>query len=346
MSNLATTPANLAGGTYASILTEKAAELRDALIQQTLKDQYSRERAIDEGVTRRHPELMAGSLSYRQEAETFLGGLADYFDWVVPAFETFLTPDPDDINPAVDMLGTIQGWFDGRVDSANDWTGASPGLTRVNSVRAEMTTGWTGAFAENFIDHFVTPLETLLPSQRNLAQLVQEQLTCNKVIYIRRRQSALDLLDASIFATRNLAAEQKAENAKWATIVAVAAGTTLGPFAHGLGILGSLLLDAGGTVAQGLVPDKTNLPISSFPIEGRTTADICAKITIAMSALERDTYAQEQQVANALRAITQVVEKLRRDAVLANASGPFSLERPALADATAGELVRNMRPAR
>ncbi|GAA4923660.1 hypothetical protein [Actinoplanes utahensis] len=347
MSNLARTPAHLVGNAYVSALTGKAAQLRDALIQQTLKDYASWERSIDENVIRRHPELRIGTQDYMREVETFRGRIGDAFDWVVPAFETFGTPDPDDIDPAIEMLGTIQGWFDGEVDTTNNWTGANPALERVNLVGAEMIAGWRGSFTDNFIDHFVTPLATVLPNQRNLAQLVQEQLTCNKVIYIQRRQSAMDLLDASIYATQNLDNEIDADAAKWATIAAVAVGTTLGPFVAGWGIGLALMLDAGGTIAQGLVPDKEEKKaITRFNIGGRTTADVTANIMTAISALERDTYSQEQQVATALRDITRVIESLRRPSMVSNTSGPFSLERSALADATAAELTRNMQPKR
>ncbi|WP_430783635.1 hypothetical protein [Actinoplanes sp. G11-F43] len=347
MPSTATTPAHLVGTTFRTALTGKAARLRDALIRKTLEDYASWERAIDDEVVRRHPELRIGTQTYLQEVEAFRGRIGDHFDWVVPTFETFLTPDPDDVNPAIEMLGTIQSWFDGKADATEKWTGTNPALVRVNDVRAEMVAGWRGAFTDNFIDHFVSPLQSVLPNQRNLAQLVQEQLTCNKVIYIQRRQSIIDLLDASIFATQNLAADQKADIAKWATIAAVAAGTTLGAFTTGIGLTAALVLDAGGTIAQGLVPEKVDKKaLNGFDIEGRTTADICAKISIAIGTLERDTYGQEQQVASALRNITQALERLRRPAVLFNVSGPFSVETPALAGATAAELTRNLKPRR
>lgn len=344
MNDLAMTPVHLAGDAFAMTLRAKATKLRDELIRQTLDDMASWERAVEAEMGRTHPELRVGTRTYLEEVQTFRERVPQDFAWVLPTFEAFLTPDPDATNPAIDTLGTIRTMFDGEPDSSNNWTGTSPALTRINTVRAEMVASWRGQFTNNFIDHFVDPLQTVLPNQRNLAQLVQEQLICSKILYIRRRQSVLDLIDNATLAVQNLTGRYDAAGVgKWATIAAIALGTSLGPFVTGLGLLSAIMLDAGGTILQGLVPDGERA-VTKMELAGYTAAEVAAKVTMAISALERDTYEQERLATDALRAISQALENMRRPAVLSNTSGPFSVATPALVSATPAELIAGLHP--
>jgi hypothetical protein len=229
MNDSAVTPAHLSGGAFAVTLRTRATKLRDELIRQTLEDIASWERAVEAEMGRSHPELRVGTRTYLEEVQAFREGVPRDFAWVLPAFEAFLAPDPDATDPAIDTLGAIRTMFDGEPDSSNNWTGTSPALTRINTVRAEMVASWRGQFTNNFIDHFVDPLQTVLPNQRNLAHLVQDQLICSKILYIRRRQSVLDLLDNATLAVQNLTGRYDAADVgKWATIAAIALGTASG----------------------------------------------------------------------------------------------------------------------
>lgn len=336
MSDHATTPPELTGALYESTVRQQAAKLRDELIKQTLEDLESWRKAVDNEWSKAHPE--DGNLSpippeeieqYRTKVRT------EYFAWVVPAFEKYLTPDPDDIDPVVDSLRKIEGMFEGEGDTAGDFTGASPALSRINDVRQDMAE-WEGSFKNNFIDNFLTPLQSVVPNQRKLVNLVRQQLECNKIIYIRYRAAVLDLLKKGIDAAQmlNNARDPKAE--LWGTLVACAVGTALGAVTGGWGLaVTAVLLDAGGTLAQGLIPQPTPTNDLGAP----TAVEVSTKISQAMSRLDQDTSEQERLVATALNDICGMLEASRSKTIAGNTAGNFSIASPALNDATGTQIT-------
>jgi hypothetical protein len=343
MPDHATTPPELAGGTYESTVRNQAAKLRDELIEQTLEDIESWLQAVENEWAKAHPDQSNLPPIPPQEVEQYRNHVrTEYFAWVVPAFERYLTPDPDDLDPVIDTLRTIEGMFEGDGDGAGNFHGASPALSRINDVRAEMG-GWEGSFKNNFIDNFLTPLQSVVPNQRQLVTLVRNQLECNKIIYIRYRSAVVGLLKKGIDAAQilNNGRDPKAE--LWGTLVACALGTALGAVTGGWGLaLTAVCLDAGGTLLQGLLPD----PPETNDLSAPTAVEVGTKISQAMSALDVDTSAEEQRVAEALNAITSMLESQRSQDIFANKAGDFSVAAPSLNDATPTDITSGgFRPA-
>jgi len=336
MSDHATTPPELAGAAYERTVREQATKLRDELIKQTLEDIESWRKAVDNEWARAHPDQAATSPIPPEEIEQYRTHVrTEYFAWVVPAFERYLTPDPDDIDPVLDALRKIEGMFEGQADTAGNFTGASPALSRINDVRVDMAQ-WEGSFKNNFIDNFLTPLQSVVPNQRKLTNLVRHQLECNKIIYIRYRSAVLELLTKGIHATQmlNNARDPKAE--LWGTLVACAVGTALGAITGGWGLAATaVLLDAGGTLAQGLIPE----PPPTNDLSAPTAVEVGTKISQAMSKLDGDTLDQERMVAAALDEICGMLEQNRSKAIHANLAGNFSVAAPQLNDATPRQIT-------
>lgn len=343
MPDHATTPAHLAGAAYEDTVRRQAANLRDELIRQTIEDMDSWLKAAENEWTRAHPDRPFGPPIPPEEVEQYRAKVrTEYFAWVVPAFERYLTPDPDDIDPVIDTLRTIEGMFEGDGDGAGNFHGASPALSRINDVRAEMN-GWQGSFKNNFIDNFLTPLQSVVPNQRQLVTLVRNQLECNKIIYIRYRSAVLDLLKKGIDATQMLDNGRDPKAELWGTLVACAVGTALGAVTGGWGLaLVAVCLDAGGTLMQGLIPN----PPETNDLSAPTAVEVGTKISQAMSALDHDTSAEEQRVAKALNAITSMLETRRRQDIFANRAGDFSVASPQLDEATPPQITGGgLRPA-
>ncbi|WP_430786191.1 hypothetical protein [Actinoplanes sp. G11-F43] len=112
MSGRAATPPELAGVAYERRVRQQAQRLKAELIRQTLDDITSWKRAVDDKWDNLHPDLPFNSpippaevAQYREQVRT-----RDY-EWIVPSFERFLVPDPDDLNPALDALARIEGMF-------------------------------------------------------------------------------------------------------------------------------------------------------------------------------------------------------------------------------------------
>ena len=336
MSDQPTTPADLAGARYETTVRQQAAKLRDELIKQTIEDMESWLKAAENEWTAAHPDKPFGSPIPPQEVEQYRAKVrTEYFEWVVPAFERYLAPDPDDIDPVIDSLRKIEGMFEGQADTAGNFTGASPALSRINDVRTDMA-AWEGSFKNNFIDNFLTPLQSVVPNQRKLVSLVRGQLECNKIIYIRYRAAVVKLLEKGIHATQmlNNARDPKAE--LWGTLIACAIGTALGAVTGGWGLAATaVLLDAGGTLAQGLIPN----PPETNDLSAPTAVEVGIKISQAMNALDHDTSEQERLVANALNEITGMLENNRSKAIFANTAGNFSVAAPQLDDATGKQIT-------
>ena len=343
MSGEVTTPADLAGGTYDSTVRQQAQKLHDELVKQTLEDIESWMRAVENEWAKAHPGEQMGPPIPPEEVEGYRGKVrTEYFEWVVPAFEKCLKPDPDDLNPVIDTLRKIEGMFEGSADTAGNFTGASAALGRINDVRTEMS-GWEGSFKDNFIDNFLTPLQSVVPNQRKLLSVVREQLECNKIIYIRFRKAVLELLKKSIDATQmlNNARDPKAE--LWGTLVACALGTALGAVTGGWGLAATaVLLDAGGTLAQGLLPN----PPETNDLGAPTAAEVAVKVSQALSKLDGDTFEQEKLVADALNALATMLDDNRAKSIKANTPGNFSVAEPKLNEATPKQITDgSFRPA-
>jgi hypothetical protein len=335
------TPADLAGQSYERAVRDRAGRLKQELIRQTLEDAASWTRAVNDKWANAHPGEWDGLPidkaevdQYRQQVST-----RDY-EWVVPSFERFLQPDPDTLDPIINALATIEGSLQGQANANGTWTGASAALGRINDVRDDLKF-WDGAFKDNFIDYFVTPLEAVVPNQREVIRYTRQAVEGAKIIHIRMRRAVLNMLDTGIKATQQLSngACTGADVMKWGSIAMCVVGSAVGALATGPAavLAGAVIIDAGGTILNGLVPpdeEKTKLELAA-----ETATGVASNILNAQSVLGNDTYVAEEDVARSLRSLHQIVVEGRMSTLTSNVSGPFGVATPALADATPAQIT-------
>ncbi|BEL02018.1 hypothetical protein Q0Z83_002090 [Actinoplanes sichuanensis] len=329
------TPADLAGQAYQQAVRDRAGKLKQELIRQTLEDAASWTRAVNDKWANAHPGEWDGLPidqaevdRYRQQVST-----QDY-EWVIPSFERFLDPDPDALDPIIAALATIEALLDGNANPDGTWTGVSPALGRINDVRDDLKF-WDGAFKDNFIDYFVTPLQTVVPNQREVIKYTRSAIEGSKIVHIRMRRAVLNLLDQGIKAAQQLSngACTGADVLKWGSIAMCVVGTAVGGLVTGPAavLAGAVLVDVGGTILNGLVPpdeEKTKLELAA-----ETATGVASNILNAQSVLGNDTYVAEEGIARSLRSLHQLVVEGRLPTLTSNASGPFGVATPALADA-------------
>ncbi|GAA4590248.1 hypothetical protein BJY16_009174 [Actinoplanes octamycinicus] len=335
-----TTPADVAGEAYATAVRTKSLKLKQELIRQTLEDSASWTRAVNDKWANDHPGEWDGLpippeeiQQYRQRVQT------EDYEWVVPSFERYLEPDPDKLTPIIDALAKVEAMLQGRADQEGGWTGSSPALQRINDVRADMTL-WEGAFKENFVDRFLTPLGNVVPNQREVIALSREQLEGAKIIHIRFRKSVLSMLDNGIKAVQQLSnsACKGSDVLKWGSIALCVVGTIGGGMTLGVGAAAAAVaIDVLGTVAGGLVPSDKEA--TKLDLAANTATEVAGKILSAQSALDNDTYSQEEIVTTALRSLYSIVSTERQPTRTSNRSTAFGVATPALADATPGQIT-------
>jgi hypothetical protein len=322
------TPADLAGGTYKGTVREKSAQLKQELIKQTLDDIESWRKAVDLEWAQAHPDQGNLSPIPPAEIEGYRNTVRnDYYEWVEPAFEKYLEPDPDATNPMIAALRTIESSFEGSQDDAGNFSGGSPALSRINDVRTDMSQ-WQGDLQTNFIDNFLTPLQSASVNQAAVAKVVREQLECNKVLYIRYRKGVLELLDKSIQAVQTLNNGKDPKSFTWGTLVGIAVGTGLTLGTGGLAVGGAVLI-IGSTISQGLVPD----PPKTNELSAPTAQEVAVKVSEAMSAMDADVIEEERKVERAFNNLLDTIGDARRQ------GGPLSVPEPALSSARPGEIT-------
>ncbi|MFY1686336.1 hypothetical protein [Plantactinospora sp. WMMB782] len=327
MSSQVDTPADLAGGTYKGTVREKASQLKQELIRQTLDDIESWRKAVDLEWAQTHPESPHSPIP-PEEIEGYRNTVRnEYYEWVEPAFEKYLEPDPDATNPMIASLRTIESSFGGSQDDAGNFSGANSALSRINDVRTDMSQ-WQGDLQVNFIDNFVSPLQTASINQAAVAKVVREQLECNKILYIRYRKGIIELLDKSIQAVQTLNNGKDPKSFTWGTLVGIAVGTglTLGP--AGWAIAGAVLI-AGSTLSQGLVPD----PPKTNELSAPTAQEVAVKVSEAMIKMDGDMVEEERKVEQALKNLLDTIGDAR------TASGPLAVPEPAISSARPGEIT-------
>jgi hypothetical protein len=356
------TPPGLAGSTYQSAVTSKANDLKQALINQTIADVESWAKAMQNEYAQAHPDRPSDTVipdgggwvrhvdkngnSAEQvipeaELEKYRTTIrTSYYEWVVPAFERYLTPDPDAINPMIEAMRKIEGMFHGSSDGAGHANFASPGLARSNDVRADMGY-WQGAFREDFIDNFVTPLETVSINQATLAAAVRSQLVCGKGIYVEYRDAVIKLLDKSLEAVKLLNNQRDPKPCLWGTLVGISIGTALTLVTGGVAMAGAALI-IGATLAQGVIPDapKTN------DLAAPTAQEVAINIGDAMTKLDADVAGHEDSLKTVFDNITKFIADTRDGKVHSNVSGPLNVAAPVLDSATQAEIDKKLTPSR
>ncbi|MEV6811057.1 hypothetical protein [Micromonospora sp. NPDC051296] len=347
MTESVTTPSDLAGSAYENTVRTKAAELKRELIRQTLDDIESWRKAVDVQWERAHRTGNTSAPSpmspippeeieaYRQTVHN------DYYEWVVPAFERHLLPDPDAINPMIDGLRTIESSFHGSQDNAGNFTPASPALSRINDVRADMN-HWQGDMQVNFIDNFLTPLQNVSVNQAAVAKVVREQLECSKIMYIRYRKAVVNLLDQSIEAVRELNNSKDPKSYTWGTLIGIAVGTGLTIATGGVAVAGAVLI-MGSTLAQGLVPD----PPKTNELSAPTAQEVAVNVSDALSKLSGDVFEEERKVQDAFNNICQTIADSRAASIMNNKAGPLAVATPSVSTARPSEITDgSLRPSR
>lgn len=335
MADQVITPPELTGATYEATVRNKAGELKAELIKQTIDDIESWRLAVDVQHQRAHPNEPDTGAPYDPVE---VAGYKDivrnsYYEWVVPAFERYLQPDPDATNDMIAGLRTIESMFQGSQDNAGHFTAASPALARINDVRADMGV-WQGDMQVNFIDNFVTPLQTVSVNMGSIAKLVREQLECNKVLYIRYRKGILKLLEDSIEAVKTLNNGRDPKSHTWGTLIGISVGTALTLATGGVAAAGAVLIIS-STIAQGLTPD----PPKKLDLGAPTAQEVAVKITEAMSKMDADMLVEEDKVENAFRNIYTSVSGSRRSSISANTSGDLAVATPRVATAQPGDIT-------
>lgn len=329
------TPAEFAGSVFESAVRSKAAELKRELIRQTLEDIESWRKAVDLEWQRAHPDQWSGSPIPPEEIETYQNTVRnDYYEWVEPAFEKRLQPDPDAINPMIAALRTIESMFGGSQDNAGNFSPASPALARINDVRTDISF-WQGDLQTNFIDNFLTPLQTVSMNQAAAAKLVREQLECCKILYIRYRKAILDLLDQAIGAVKTLNNQRDPEAHMWGTLIGISLGTAV-MVIPGIGwAIGGAVLVASSTIAQGLAPD----PPKTFEVSAPTAQEVAVKVSEALSKLSSTMLDEERQVEEAFRNVYNGIADSRRTSINNNTAGPLAVAVPDVCDAKPAEIL-------
>ncbi|MBN1170988.1 MAG: hypothetical protein JXA67_02335, partial [Micromonosporaceae bacterium] len=317
------TPAELAGGAFESTVRAKASELKRELIKQTMEDIESWSKAVEVQWQQAHPNGGVQSPITEAEYQKYVGTVQnEYYEWVEPAFERRLTPDPDAINSMIAALRTIESSFQGSQDNAGNFSPASPALSRINDVRTDMG-HWQGDLQSNFIDNFLTPLQTVSINQASVAKVVREQLECNKVMYIRYRKGILNLLNQSIEAVKVLNNQRDPKSYTWGTLVGISVGTALTLCSGGLAVAGAVVI-IGSTLAQGLVPD----PPKTFELGAPTAQEVAVNIAGALSKMDNDISLEEKKVEDSLRNIHTTIAGARSSAINGNTAGPLSVAVP------------------
>lgn len=355
MSSQVETPPELAGATFDGTLRRRAGELKQELIRQTLADVESWVKAMQREYELAHPDRpddtvipdgsgwvrrVGPTASHEQiipeaELERYRNAVRnEYYEWVVPAFERYLQPDPDAVNPMIGALRQIESMFGGSQDNSRELTASDPALKRIGDVRSEMS-HWVGDFQINFIDNFLTPLENTPGNCAAAAKMAREVLELNKVAYIAQRKAVLDLIDTSMDALKELAATKSPDAHTWATLIGIAAGTVLTGFTVTAWI--GITLISASTLAQGLTPDEKTKSNLSAP----TAQEVAVKISEALAKVSEKVREDEETVLRLFQTLAEGIANSRAKV------GELKVPRPSIVSAGAGDVTSGgLRPSR
>ncbi len=328
------TPAGLRSPHFDETVMGKAAELKQLLISQTLDDLRSWEKAVDDEWARAHPGEWAGSPIPPEEVEGYRNTVrTSYYEWVVPSFEQCLRPDPSASDPMIQVLNEIRGMFQGGTDGSGGFTTASAALGRINDVRTDMSC-WEGDLRTNFIDNFLTPLQSVAPNQGVVAQAAAEIFGMNKILYVRYRERTLALLDKAIEAVKSLKNGKNPKSYVWGTLVGISIGTVLTLGTGGLAVAGVVTI-VGSTLAQGLTPESKTTSELSAP----TAQEVANNVYAALTSMQSTLYDSEREIKGAFDDCFDTISRSRTSSVGGNVSGPFAVAKPNVSTARPGEIT-------
>jgi hypothetical protein len=270
----------------------------------------------------------------RAEVDAYIHAIrTEHYEWVVPAFEARLKPDPDAVNPLVSMLESMQNRFGGDADGDGAFKGQGAALGRINDIRTDMGF-WHGTLQVNFIDNFLTPLETVAANQAPVMAATRAVLMHNKVLYIQYRQDVLNLLESACQAVKATDAKSPGTH-MWGTLVGISIGTLLTLAVPVIAAAGAALI-----VTSTLLQGVTQPPPPEMNLGAPTTLEVAANIVTALQKIDADTAAEDVKVQKAFQDLRGTVSAWRatRDA---KGSGPLSVARPAISGPAAAASVEN-----
>lgn len=120
-------------------------------------------------------------------------------DWIIEAFEEFLTPSPWDFEDKLSKIRQLAGNFDIGVKS-DDLTDSKL-LGLFDTVKSNIAGGWHGGLADAFVDDYLGPMSTYVPQNQGRCLLVlHDGLQAMCEIYSEARRNLKDLGDNAITA--------------------------------------------------------------------------------------------------------------------------------------------------
>ncbi|MFY1669004.1 hypothetical protein ACN27G_03455 [Plantactinospora sp. WMMB334] len=353
----ADTPSAYTNANFNPALTQKAERLRQEFVRQTLQDMNSYLDALLEEYNRANPDrpaltVTSGGFSViinegpglpnserlitEAEIREWQHAIEhEHYAWVVPTFEGYLTPDPDEANSAIDNLGKIAEIFGGAATESGKLGNRDLGLTGLQTVRDQMENHWEGSFQQTFISNFVAPLENGQACQAAAARISKELLEANKISKIAQRKAVLDLLDKAIAALGDLGAGGKsAKSYAWSTLVGIAAGTLIATTGGIAAWIGAVIIST-STLAQGLEVGSDKEPVE---LGGTTAQDVAVAVQRALTKQNEKFVEDETKVADALTRLQQDVAAARK------VIGQLGVNRPDLYGATPTDIQRGLTP--
>ncbi|MEG3636821.1 hypothetical protein [Micromonospora palythoicola] len=346
----ADTPSEYTNQNFVPTLKEQAERLRQEFVRQTLEDLNSYLDALLLEYNRANPDRPASTVTSGGFSVIINNGPGlpnsevliteaeirrwqdaiqnEHYAWVVPTFEGYLTPDPDEANPAIESLGKIAESFGGVATEAGKLGNRDLGLAGLQTVRDQMERHWEGSFQQTFIGNFLAPLENGQACQAAAARISKELLEANKISKIAQRKAILDLIEKALTALGDLEARGKsASSYQWATLVGIASGTLIAATGGIAAWIGAVIISA-STLAQGLKVGDDD------PVElgGVTAQDVAVAVQRALTKQNEKFVADETQVADAFTRLHGDIVEARK------VVGQLGVNRPDLYGAAPADI--------
>lgn len=340
------TPAELKGSTYSSTVDSKATELKELLIEATMKDYDSLNKAIEHEWRLQNPDaiIYTPEAPTEEEAAAFRAKVKDeYYNWVEPAFERFYEVDPDATNEMIDGLAKTEGYFrsTGEGDSPNFQNGQ---LKLIGNAKTEMGF-WHGSLQEEFLGKYLPAMETVADNSAAIAEQAKIQLLGNKLQYLRHRKKGLELLDKSIAAVKDLIANGGDDNGvsggawTWGTLVGISLGTIATIGTGGIAMVGAGLIVA-STLAQGITPEDAGEKVE---LRGATAQDTAVNISNALSKEDTKLEESEKNVEKAFQTLLATILSVENYRSTAQ-PGPLTIHNPKLGGASNDKIGDQLLP--
>jgi uncharacterized protein YukE len=353
------TPSQFTNANYVPALTQKAEKLRQEFVRQTLEDLNSYLDALLDEYNKANPDKPASTVTsggfsaivqngpglpdsevYLTEAQIRQWQDAiqnEHYAWVVPTFESYLTPDPDEANPAIEGLGTIAEKFGGVATESGKLGNRDLGLTGLQTVRDQMEQHWEGAFQQTFVTNFLAPLENGQACQAAAARISKELLEANKISKIAQRKAILDLLDKAIAALGDLGSGSKSSKQFiWSTLTGIAAGTLIAATGGTIAVWIGAVIISSSTLAQGL---SVGTDAQKTDIGGATAQEIAVAVQRALTSQNEKFVEDETKVADAMTQLQKDIAAARQ------VVGQLGVNRPNLYGASSKDIHRGLTPA-